>query len=267
VSGAILACIGTVLGWWLGTGIILFLNHLPQRTYPWSLCTTTLLLAFCLYQLPGLGRDTTGAGLALAFLAALAIWSWLELSYLTGFVTGPRRDACPPTRSEWRRFQLGVQTSLYHELSVLALVAIAMLLSWGAPNQVTAWCCVILWLLRWSAKLNLFLGVSNFNEHWLPQRLAYLATYIRRRPMNRLFPWSVLAGSTAAGMLLAAALQAPPGFERNSLLVLSSLLLLGVLEHALLMLPLRDSQLWQWALPADSRLPSSRNGDARSDTS
>jgi putative photosynthetic complex assembly protein 2 len=258
VSGGVLACLGTVLGWWLGTGIILWLNHLPRQTYRWSLALATALLLLVLWSLPALSQDTSGRGLALAFVAALVIWGWLELSYLTGFVTGPRAAPCPATASAWQRFQLGVQTSLYHELSMLALVALSFALTRDAPNQVTAWSCVILWLLRWSAKLNLFLGVSNFNEHWLPERLSYLGSYMRRRPMNGLVPLSLLAGGVAWALLLGTALAAPQGFERHSLLLLTSLLGLGVLEHAFLMLPVRDSSLWQWALPAAGSVPAPR---------
>jgi putative photosynthetic complex assembly protein 2 len=252
VSGGLLACFGAVLGWWLGTGIILWLNHLPRHTLRWSLAGATALLLLTLAALPTLAQDTSGRGLALAFVAALVIWGWLELSYLSGLVTGPRRGPCPADSSTWQRFQLGVQTSLYHELLMLTLVAASFALTRGAPNRVTAWCCVILWLLRWSAKLNLFLGVSNFNAHWLPERLQYLGSYIRQRPMNGLFPLSLLSAGAAAALLFAAAFSAPAGFERESLLVLASLMALGLLEHAFLMLPIRDSELWQWALPADS---------------
>ena len=253
VSGGLLACFGAVLGWWLGTGIILWLNHLPRHTLRWSLAAATALLLLALAALPSLSQDTSGRGLALAFVAALVIWGWLELSYLSGLVTGPRRGPCPPAASTWQRFCLGVQTTLYHELLMLALVATTFALTRDAPNRVTAWCCVILWLLRWSAKLNLFLGVSNFNAHWLPERLQYLGSYIRRRRMNGLFPLSLLSGGAATALLFAAAFGAPAGFERDSLLVLASLLFLGVLEHAFLMLPVRDSELWQWALPGDNR--------------
>jgi putative photosynthetic complex assembly protein 2 len=250
MSGSVLACLGAVLGWWLGTGIILWLNHLPETTYRWSLAIASALLLLTLAALPDIARDTSGQGLALAFACALVLWAWLELSYLMGLVTGPRPEPCPPTVSTGQRFLLGIQTSLYHELSMLALVALCFALTSNAPNQVTAWSCVILWLLRWSAKLNLFLGVSNFNEHWLPDRLRYLGSYMRRRSMNGLFPLSLLAGSAACAALGLSAIAASPGFERESLVMLTTLLALGLLEHAFLMLPVRDSRLWQWALPA-----------------
>ena len=45
--------------------------------------------------------------------------------------------------------------------------------------------------MRESAKLNLFLGVRNLSEEFLPAHLAYLQSYFRRRSMNMLFPFSV----------------------------------------------------------------------------
>lgn len=252
MSGGLIACAGAVIGWWLGTGVILFLNHLPRRTYPWTLGIATALMLVTLLYLPQLSRDTSATGLALAFVAALVIWGWLELSYLMGWITGPHTQPCPHNVSEWRRFTLGIQTSLYHELSVLALVAITVALTWDQPNPITAYCCITLWLLRWSAKLNLFLGVSNFNEHWLPEKLAYLGSYMRQRSMNGLFPLSMLAGSAVCALLYREALAAAPGFEQQGLLMVASLLALGILEHAFLMLPVRDSALWSWAIPGQS---------------
>jgi len=248
VSGGLLACFGAVLGWWLGTGIILWLNHLPRHTLRWSLAAATALLLLALAALPSLSQDTSGRGLALAFVAALVIWGWLELSYLSGLVTGPRRGPCPPAASTWQRFCLGVQTTLYHELLMLALVATTFALTRDAPNRVTAWCCVILWLLRWSAKLNLFLGVVNYNQEWLPEHLHYLGSYTRRRSMNLLFPLSVGLGTVVATALITHGLHGADQFERSSHALVGALLALAVLEHWFLMLPLRDSALWQWAL-------------------
>ncbi len=49
-----------------------------------------------------------------------------------------------------------------------------------------------------SARLNLFLGVRNLHAEFLPDHLAYLVCYLKRAPMNRLFPVSVTLGTAAA---------------------------------------------------------------------
>jgi putative photosynthetic complex assembly protein 2 len=50
----------------------------------------------------------------------------------------------------------------------------------GGDNRVAAATCATLGLMRWSAKLNLFLGVRNYNQDWLPGAPAYLDSYTRR---------------------------------------------------------------------------------------
>ena len=46
-------------------------------------------------------------------------------------------------------------------------------------NQVGLWTFVILWAMRQSAKLNVFLGVRNLSEEFLPEHLRYLETSLR----------------------------------------------------------------------------------------
>lgn len=245
-----LALLTALLGWWLSTGVILYLNHLPTRTYRWSLGAASLLLAVCLYTLPAVARDPGTAGVLLAFAQGLGIWAWLEMSYLMSFVTGPAAFACPPGTRGWRRFRLALGTSLYHELAVLLAGATVFALTWNATNQVASWTFATLWLMRWSAKLNLFLGVANFHDEWLPEKLRYLSTYIKRRPMNVLFPVSILLSTGVAIALLLGHLSPTHGASRLGDMLVCTLLLLAILEHWFLVLPLRDGVLWEWALRA-----------------
>jgi putative photosynthetic complex assembly protein 2 len=237
-----------LLSWWLSTGIILYLNHLPRASHRWSMGAASALLVVCLYLLPGVSTDTSRMGAAGGFFLALLIWGWLEMSYLMGFVTGPRSAPCPAGATGWERFRLAVQTSLYHELAVVVAAAAVFSLAWGNPNQVASWTFLVLWLMRWSAKLNLFLGVVNYNQDWLPQHLHYLGSYTRRRSMNLLFPLSVGLGTIVSTALVTHGLHDGDEFTRSAHVLVGVLLALAVLEHWFLMLPLRDSALWQWAL-------------------
>jgi putative photosynthetic complex assembly protein 2 len=248
-----------LLSWWLSTGVILYLNHLPRASHRWSMCVASALLLICLFHLPGISADQSRMGAALGFFLALLIWGWLEMSYLMGFVTGPRSEPCPEGVTGWKRFHLAVQTSLYHELAVVMAAAMIIAITWGAPNQVATWTFLVLWLMRWSAKLNLFLGVVNYNQDWFPEHLQYLGSYTRRRSMNLLFPLSVGLGTIIASVLITLGLQSDEGEERSGHLLVGTLLALAVLEHWFLMLPLRDSALWQWALRKKSDKISSKS--------
>jgi putative photosynthetic complex assembly protein 2 len=76
---------------------------------------------------------------------------------------------------------------------------------------------------------------------------VYLGSYFRRRRINALLPLSLLAGGAVAVALIAAALDAG-GAERVGLLLVSSMLVLALLEHLLMVTPLPPTALWRWAL-------------------
>jgi putative photosynthetic complex assembly protein 2 len=237
-----------LLMWWLSTGFILFLNHLHPSTYRWSLAIVSLMVVGALIGIRSDSVETTQVAAFIGFGQALIIWAWLEMSYFMGLVTGPRKQPCPTDAFGWRRFYLALQTSLYHELAIIACGAIIISLSWGAPNQVAAGTFVTLWVMRWSAKLNLFLGVPNVNTEWFPRPLQFLCTYMPVRPMNLLFPFAVSAATIAVGLVFFAAATTTDAFLRTAYALVGSLLALAVLEHWFLVLPLRDSRLWNWAL-------------------
>lgn len=248
-----LAVLYALAVWWLSTGVVLYLNRLPRRTYRWSLLGATALLVFSLSELVGHSQAAEVLNAYLAFTYAVLIWGWLEMTYFMGLITGPHKNPCPVGSSNWQRFTLAVQVSLYHELVVVGLAALIVWLTWGQPNQVGTWTFLVLWWMRWSAKLNLFFGVPNLNEDWLPEQLRFLVSFIRKRPINLLFPLSVTVATVIVALLLERALTAGVSeFSAVSLTLIATLLALGILEHWFLVLPLADSALWKWALRSDA---------------
>jgi putative photosynthetic complex assembly protein 2 len=59
-----------------------------------------------------------------------------------------------------------VRAILWHELGILAVGLVIVAITWNAPNQVGTGTFVVLWVMRTSAKLNLFLGVRNLSEEF-----------------------------------------------------------------------------------------------------
>lgn len=235
--------------WWFSTGVILYLDGLPPRTYRVSLMGTTVIAVFALGGLATCSAQTTVVAAYCTFTCAVLVWGWLEMSYLMGIVTGPRKIACPENVHGYQRFKLALNTSLHHELAVIAAGAIVAALTWQQPNQVGLWTFLVLWLMRWSAKLNLFLGVPNLHEEFLPENLRYLASYVPRKSMNLLFPLSVTISTVMAGALITKLLSPEASAMQSAGLVLvTTLLVLAILEHWFLVLPLRDGALWNWAL-------------------
>ena len=139
---------------------------------------------------------------------------------------------------------------MHHEVA-LALTALLLIsLSWDVPNQIGATVFVLMFAMRLVSKINLFVGVPNTTSEMLPEHLAYLKTYFGRNRMTVLLPLSILGIAAATWWFAQMALAAPVGSaEMVGASLLTTLALLGVLEHLFLALPFRDGMLWGWALP------------------
>ena len=177
--------------WWLTTILLLWRMRLAPATFPATMIVATVAgAAGCAGFWYSLGMDGT-LGAYVAFSSALAIWCWHETGYFLGYVTGPRPRACPDGETRWQRFRFGVRASLYHELAIIATGCAMLLLADGAANDVGAKTFTVLWLMRWSTKMNIFFGVANLHQHFWPERLRYLGSYVTERNGNGFFPVSI----------------------------------------------------------------------------
>jgi putative photosynthetic complex assembly protein 2 len=248
------AVLYTVFLWWFSTGAILWLDRRPKTTFRWSLTIGSILGLAAVYGLASSMKNASPAGAIIAFTSALGIWGWHELSFLTGFISGPRKSSCPPGVSKWRRFVLATSTLIYHEVALAVTLALMLAITWGQPNQIGTWTFAILLVGRLSTKLNLFLGVPNFAAEFFPDHLRHLTSYMRKRPASALFPISIAAGCALAGVEAALAFRsdATP-FALVGLSLIFVLTALALLEHAFMVLPLHDAALWRWALPASAK--------------
>jgi putative photosynthetic complex assembly protein 2 len=235
--------------WWFSTGVFAWLDGLSPRRAPVTFAGASVLGLAGLAGAAWSAGQATVTGSFVGFASALLVWGWNEMAFLLGYVTGPRRGPATPGAVRGQRFREAFAAILWHELLSLAVTVAVVLLAAGGENPVAAWTIALLFVMRISAKLNVFLGVRNLNEEFLPPKLAHLATYFRRRAMNALFPASALAGA-ATTVLLAVAAGAPgtgPA-EVAALSLLATLAALGFLEHALMVLPLPSAALWSWYL-------------------
>ena len=249
MAAFVLAALAALFVWWLSTGVVLLLNGLPRRSYPWSTLGASLLTGLALYVVVVTGAETTPGAAYAAFLAGVALWGWHELTFLQGTLAGPRRLACPENASDRTRFLLAVRTLLYHELAILATLGLLLIVTWDAPNKLGLWTFLALFGMRLSAKLNIFLGVPNLSEELLPKHLGFLKSHFGRKPMNGLFPISITLSTLSAAYVFHLALAPEAGaFETSGYALLGALIALGTLEHWLLVLPLPDAALWRWAM-------------------
>jgi putative photosynthetic complex assembly protein 2 len=248
-SALLLPIAYVILLWWFSTGVILYLDQLAPSTYPLSLASTTVVGVGALIILVLTSHETTETSAYIAFTSALLVWGWQEMAFLMGYVTGSRRAACPAGASETQKFFYATEAILYHELALVLTVLVLFAATWKQPNQIGTYTFFILWVMRLSAKLNLFFGVRNRYESFLPAHLSYLKSYFGKRTLNWLFPVAVTAASVVAFLLWQSAMASSVGsFERAGLALLATLLSLAVLEHWFLVIPLPVEKMWNWAM-------------------
>ncbi len=254
VSGPWIAALFALFVWWFSTGAILMAVRHAEcggRRARMRLTWASLpVLALGLWGYVATLDGGTAAAAYWAFLAALGVWGWIELAFLTGAITGPNAHACPENLPEWERFIRAWGTIAYHEMLLTGVVVALWLYGAGPENGVGLWTFTTLYFARISAKLNLYFGVPRINTEFLPEALGHLASHFRISRLNWVFPISITALTFAAACWLERLLAATTGAEVAGYALLGAITLLALLEHWLMVLPLPDAKLWRWMLPA-----------------
>ena len=192
----------------------------------------------------------TGPAAAYAgFACALVLWGWHELSFLMGFVTGPNRDACPDDATGWRRFRLAAATLIHHEIAIFVTALVLAAATWGQPNQTATLTFVLLFVMRLSAKFNVFAGVPHLSTEMMPDHMRYLASYFRMRPAARGVR-AVDGGHRRAGRRYSRRRRwRHDGGAATGYALAFALVLLAIAEHAFLVVPWQDTRLFTWIAP------------------
>jgi putative photosynthetic complex assembly protein 2 len=247
-----LPIVATLFAWWFSTGAILYLDGLPRRTFRWSFGAASLIAVAALWGLAATAEQTGASGAYLAVLCAVLLWGWNEMAFLFGYLTGPRREPCPQGATGFARFAFATRAILHHELALLACLLLVAVLTWGGANPFGLMTFALLFAMRLSTKLNIYLGVPNTTVEFLPAHLGYLKSYFRQKPMNLLFPFSVTLATLLTAWLVHKAVLADPALATGFVLV-ATLAALGVIEHWFLVVPLPVADLWSWGLRSHDR--------------
>ena len=259
-DGHIVPFIVTVMIWFVATGLVAWADNRDVTTFPKSVMIGGIGGIAGLFVILMSAQSVSVLAVYAAFVGALMVWGWHEIGFLTGAAAGPRRIPASKGLTGARRFAEATATVIHHEV-MLALTALLLIsLSWNAANQIGATVFVLLFGLRLSAKINMFVGVPNSSVEMLPPHLEYLKTYFGPNRMTWLLGVSVVGIMGMAGWFGSLALAAQLGSEQMvGASLLTTLCLLGALEHVFLALPFRDGMLWGWAfgkrIPAAQETP------------
>ncbi len=249
----VVAVVAAVAVWWVTTAAALYRLRLPRETFAATFAAATLTAIASAWLITVSAGDASIAGAVAAFVGAIGIWSWHEVAYLLGYVSGPAPQACNPQAGTLERFGRGVLACLHHELAIIATAIVLWLALASAANPLAAWIFSVLWLMRWSTKLNIFLGVRNLHTEYWPAHLRYLVSYTRERSMNALFPLSLAAAIAGLWWIERYWFAvADSAYHSVAGTLLMTLLGLAVLEHVFLMLKVPDDWLWRPALRLSS---------------
>jgi putative photosynthetic complex assembly protein 2 len=246
--------------WWFSTGAILWVVSRAERGGRDAFVNAVILglpaLAVGCAGVHATLDDPSVAGVYAAFLSAILIWGWFELAFLAGVITGPYDRPCPPGVEGWPRFLRAWGAIAYSEMALILATATIVVVAHGAANTTGMWTFVVLFAARVTAKLNVYLGVPNINDGFLPSPVRHLSTHFRKAPMNAFFPWSVTLLTFAVACWIERVVDAPPGSGAAvGFALLAALTALALFEHWMMVLPLPDAALWTWALPRTTSAP------------
>ena len=251
--------------WWFSTGAVLLLVGRSGRFELSRALLAVGLLAGSLGGLALTAGDTSVGGAYAAFTCTILLWGAQEIAFLAGWLTGPRPEPCPVGATGRSRLGFALQAILYHEFALLACGAAVAALTWGGSNQVGLWTFAALWVLRQSAKINLFLGVPVTNDELMPDAVRFLKTFFTRGPVSAFFPLSVTLATAVLVIMIQRIVEvAVTPFEIVGLTLVSTLFALGVVEHWFMLLPLPAITLWGWGMrsglpPEDTTMEQERD--------
>jgi putative photosynthetic complex assembly protein 2 len=249
-NGHVVPFMVTVAIWFVATGLIAWADNRERATFSTSLLIGSVagIAGLLVILISSLSAQVWAV--YLSFIGALMVWGWHELSFLTGASAGPRRGPADTSLTGVARFRQAAATVMHHEVALAVTALLLISLSWNAPNQIGATVFVLMFAMRLISKINLFVGVPNSTSEMLPDQLAYLKTYFGPSRMTLLLAASLAAIAAATAWFAQMALAAPVGSAAMvGASLLTTLALLGVLEHLFLALPFRDGMLWGWAYP------------------
>lgn len=243
-----LPMLSVLLLWFLSTGAVAWLNNRSRQSHGRTLVLAGVIamggLALVLVSLHTLAAWAAYA----SFFGGLMIWSWHEISFLTGAVSGTHRDPCPIDARGWDRFSRASATLIHHEMALAMTALLLVSLSWNAATPTGAMLFVLLFLFRLSAKFNIYIGVPNFSDELLPLHMSHLKSYFGARGLHPMLIVSIVMIAAIAGWFAYVATIAPSLAVSVQNALLAAISLLALLEHLFMALPFRDSRLWQWAI-------------------
>ena len=253
MSAPLTAAFVALLAWWFSTGAILLAVRRADRAGRGAFGRAVLwglpFLAFGITAVAVSVQALTLLNLYLGFFGTLAIWGWIELTFLSGTITGPRRVPLRRNACGMDRFVQAWSVVAYHEGLLLVGFLGLLYLSLGTANPLAVWVYGILLGARVLAKLNLFHGVPGINIDAVPSPLSHIPSYFRKSDPSWVFPLSITVLTLLTALWVERLTGATTPESAVMFAFMSALTALALIEHWMMLLPLADTKLWRWMMP------------------
>tara|TARA_A100001015_G_scaffold179486_1_gene199549 strand:+ start:7707 stop:8468 length:762 start_codon:yes stop_codon:yes gene_type:complete len=249
VSNLFVSIVFTIIFWWFTTIFLLrATRNISKVKINVLMILSTALLILGFTGLFWSVDKQSITGVYVGFTSVLLIWFWLESTFLVGWVTGIRKVACPKDVTEFKRAWLAFLTINHHEYLLLATLFCVWFVTINGENFIGLYAFLTLWCMRVSSKLNVFLGVRNLYEEFLPTPIRHLSTYFRKKNCNPIFPITFLGAFLINLLFWDNAFQSEIDHMVVHFGLLATLLSLGIFEHVVMVLPFQLNKLWSLGL-------------------
>lgn len=118
-----------------------------------------------------------------------------------------------------------------------------------APNGFGLAAFGLLWGMRISAKLLIFLGAPHAVSDLMPRGILHLKSYFNSGRLTPVFPVLLAIAGGLFLVLVLGAGRAVQDYSTVGHILLATFMALAIIEHLILVVPVSDTALWRWALP------------------
>ncbi|WP_373060914.1 DUF3623 family protein [Gemmatimonas sp.] len=238
VRVALRSLLVVVFFWWSATGVIFALQR-SAGTRLLGLVLATMMAVWGAWLLYFERDRATASGARRTFLGAAFLWTWVQVAFYGGWLVGPTSLMVPiPAESpSWSLAVRAVLSMFWYQLAMLAVLGITGYLTARRANRAGWWALVLFWATHQAASINIFLGVENPGRGFFPEPLVFLESYFGPQRNSWLLPISVALLLVFTLRTIIHALRDRSPLRRQGMMLLSVLGVLGVLELAVLGMP------------------------------
>jgi putative photosynthetic complex assembly protein 2 len=234
--------------WWLVTGVIVALQR-NEWTKLAAWAVSTAVAVWATYVIHAQRNVRTAVAARRTFLAATAIWMWINVGLYGGWIVGPGHVATVAGEATIFRATEAIASLLWHELLCVTVLFVSWLHVRASPNRLSFVALSTYWAVLQVAKLNIFFGVANPGARFLPPHLQFLLSYYGPPVNTDFLPFSFFVAVGVALIFWWNGWQAKDAFLRQSRALLAMLIALAAVEYLLLAVP-SDAPLWEVFLKA-----------------